>query len=114
MAEKYFIGQIFIDSYPPEAANFCNKSQDGDNPCYIREIDSENGHTRFQILPNEPVTQDYIKRNEISKHQMYLSETDWYVYRAMDTGEPVPVEIKQKRQEARDEISRLREELEKL
>lgn len=45
---------------------------------------------------------------------MYLSEIDWYVYRAMDTGEPVPVEIKQKRQDAREEISRLREEVEKL
>lgn len=114
MAEKYFIGQIFIDKYPAEAAEFCNKSQDGDNPCYIREIEPENGHSRYQIIRNDIMSEKEIKQQEISKHQMYLNDTDWYVYRAMDTGEPVPVEIKQKRQEAREEISRLREELEKL
>ena len=109
---NFYIGQIFIDEYPPEAADFCNHSQDGLNPCYIREINSENGHSRYQIIRNDIMSEKEINQHEISKYQMYLSETDWYIYRAMDTGEPVPVEVKQKRQEAREEISRLREELE--
>lgn len=111
---EFYIGQIIEGLYPPEAADFCNNSQGTDNPCYIKEIEPMNGKRMFKIVPNEPMSEKEIKQQEISKYQMYLSETDWYVYRAMDTGEPVPVEIKQKRQEARDEISRLREELEKL
>lgn len=111
---NFYIGQIFENKYPPEAADFCNKSQTGDNPCYIKDIDSLNGINRFKIVPNDPPSEKEIKQQEIQKYQSYLNETDWYVYRAMDTGEPVPVEVKQKRQEAREEISRLREEIEKL
>ena len=114
MSHNFYIGQIFEEMYPPEAADFCNNSQGTDNPCYIKEIEPMNSKRMFKIVPNEQPSEEEIKQQEIQKYQSYLNETDWYVYRAMDTGEPVPVEVKQKRQEARDEISRLREELEKL
>ena len=114
MSQLFYINQIFKGLYPPEAADFCNKSQGGDRPCYIKELESVNGKRMFKIVPNDPPSEEEIKQQEIQKYQSYLNETDWYVYRAMDTGEPIPVEIKQKRQKARDEISRLREELEKL
>lgn len=36
----------------------------------------------------------------------YLAETDWMVTRFAETGEPVPAEVKAKRQAARDSIVR--------
>lgn len=48
MAENdFYIGQIFIGSYPPEAASWCNNRQD----CYITVIEPlEDGTRRFQIV----------------------------------------------------------------
>lgn len=42
---KFKINQIFSDTYPPEAAAWCNE-----NKAYIAEIASENGVRRFQIV----------------------------------------------------------------
>lgn len=47
---------------------------------------------------------------KISEHQSYLSSTDWYAIRFADEGVAIPEDIKAKRQEAREEISRLRDE----
>lgn len=41
----------------------------------------------------------------------YLQITDWYVIRQLDEGTPMPEDIKKKRAEAREEISRLRSEM---
>lgn len=38
--------QIFTDTYPPEAASWCNSRQTH----YIKEIDPLDGHRRFQIV----------------------------------------------------------------
>ena len=62
------------------------------------------------IDPPQP-TEEEIKQARIKELEFFLSSTDWYVVRFADTGEPVPSEIKQQRQDARDEISRLREDL---
>jgi biopolymer transport protein ExbD len=42
---KYTIGQIFTDTYPPEAALWCNS-----NNAYITELDPVGGVRRFQIV----------------------------------------------------------------
>lgn len=109
---KYYIGQIFIDTYPPEASEFCNNSQATDNPCNIGEIEEDNGHRRFIIKPssNKPTEQE-LKQRRINELQDYLSKTDWYASRFTETGVKIPEEILKKRQEAREEISRLREEI---
>ena len=114
MNNKFYIGQIFEEIYPPEVASFCNKSQVTDKPCHIKELETVNGKRMFKIVPNDPPSEKEIKQQEIQKYQSYLNETDWYVYRAMDSGKPIPEEVRKKRTEAREEISRLREELEKL
>jgi len=63
------------------------------------------------ILVNPPEPTDYEKaQSRISELEQFLTETDWYAIRFADTGEEIPVEIKNNRQEARDEISRLRTE----
>lgn len=62
------------------------------------------------VDPPQP-TPDEQKRARIKELERFLSSTDWYAIRFADTGEPIPSEIKQQRQDARDEISRLREDL---
>lgn len=42
---EYIIGQIFSDTYPPEAAVWCNA-----NRAFITEIESQSGVRRFQIV----------------------------------------------------------------
>ena len=108
--EEFYIGQIFEEKYPTEAADFCNNSQNGENPCNIEEIDSKSdGTRRFKIVPNDPPDPKEKALLRIYELQSYLDSTDWYVPRSMETGEPIPEEVKKKRAEAREEISRLRE-----
>ena len=41
---EFYIGQIFTEMYPSEAAEWCNN-----NNCYMDEIEPENNIRRFQI-----------------------------------------------------------------
>ena len=45
---------------------------------------------------------------QIEELQKYLDDTDWYIARYSETGVEIPEEVKQKRQEAREKISALR------
>lgn len=58
--------------------------------------------------PPEP-SEEEKKKRRIDELENYLLSTDWYAIRFADTGTAIPEEIKKKRQEARDEISRLRD-----
>ena len=42
---------------------------------------------------------------ELDKLEQYLKDTDWYAIRFADEGKKIPSDIKQKRMEAREEIS---------
>lgn len=112
MSQNFYINQIFENKYPPEAADFCNNSQCAENPCYIKEIEPLDGKRRFQIVRNEEPTESEIVQNRIMGLESYLSSTDWYAVRYAETGVEIPEDVKQQRQSAREEISRLREELE--
>ena len=70
MAEKepWYIGQIFVGTYSPEAAVWCNSFGDR----YIKEIDKDvNGTRRFQIVtapvptPEEQATAELAKAKEV-------------------------------------------------
>lgn len=108
MKEEFYIGQIFEKEYPPESAIWCNEQQ----TCHIEEIEPQKVTRRFQIVANPEPTEEEIKQRRIDELQSYLTSTDWYAIRFADTGEPIPDDIKQQRQEARAEISRLRGDLE--
>lgn len=55
----------------------------------------------IEIIP------DWVDQNKINIEALaYLAETDWYVLREMDTGEPCPPEIKAERQAARARVVR--------
>lgn len=53
---EYIIGQIFRDTYPPEAALWCNS-----NRAYIAEIEPVEGVRRFQIVGvPEPTPEELV------------------------------------------------------
>lgn len=63
------------------------------------------------ILENIIVSKEEEKTNRLLELQGYLESTDWYVIRQLDEGTPIPDDIKKKRIEVREEISKLRGEL---
>lgn len=58
------------------------------------------------FAPEKP--QEITNQERISELEEYLTVTDWYAIRFADTGEEIPTEIKKARQDAREEISKLR------
>lgn len=108
----YYIGQIFSEyELPQDLADFCNNSQNSETPCYIKEIEPAEGKRRFQIVQNEQPTEQEISLQRIRELECYLSSTDWYAVRYAETGVEIPQDVRSQRQSAREEISRLRENL---
>ena len=93
-----------------------------DDDTHIKLIDEANSKGKIVsgdkegnpilIDPPKPTEEENAK-SKIKKLESYLKETDWYVIRCFDSCIEIPKEIKSKRQEAREEISRLRENLKK-
>ncbi len=71
MSNEYYIGQIFIKEYPPEAAEWCNNGHG-----YILEIEPLDGVTRWQIFaPHQETPEERRKRlNKLSltKREVFL------------------------------------------
>ena len=67
-----------------------------------REIDA----VKAQEEQSKQVIQD-----EINTNKKYLSDTDWFYIRRLDTGEEVPVDIVAARAAARAKINQLEGEL---
>jgi len=58
------------------------------------------------MIKIDPVKQAAIvKASQDLENLKYLADTDWYVIREMDIGQPVPPEIKANRQAARDALN---------
>lgn len=56
---NFTLNQIFTDSYPPEAALYCNLHQ------YVMvELDREDGHRRFQIREIPAPTEEELAERE--------------------------------------------------
>lgn len=71
MAEsKFFINQVFEETYPPEAAVWCN--QQGN--CYIEEIDALEGKRRFQIVAMPEPTPKEIEAQELAEAKAERAE----------------------------------------
>lgn len=54
------------------------------------------------------------KQSKILEHKSYLFSTDYVAIRELETGEPIPDEVKVNRSIARSEINRLELEIEEL
>lgn len=63
------------------------------------------------LVDPPPLSEKVVNQNRLNELENYLKETDWYVTRFTETSAPIPDEVKEKRQQARIEISTLREEL---
>lgn len=100
MAEsEFFIGQIFEETYPPEAAVWCNSHGDR----YIKEIEKgENGKRRFQIVAVPEPTTEEIAAQVRAKRDALLAETDFLMMPDYPLGEEDAAELKAYRQELRD------------
>ena len=60
------------------------------------------------LIDPPPPSQEEINKNILRQSTTYLNITDWYVIRYIETGKEIPVDVKVKRQNARDAISRLK------
>lgn len=72
MAETdFYIGQIFEETYPPEAAGWCNSHGDR----YITELEKgENGKRRFQIVAIPEPTPEEIEAQELAEAKVERAE----------------------------------------
>ena len=61
------------------------------------------------LVDPPPPSEEEVKQERIIELENYLNQTDWYAIRFADCGVEIPLEIKQKRQSAREEISMLRD-----
>ena len=73
MAETdFFIGQIFEETYPPEAAVWCNSHGDR----YITELEKDGAKRRFQIVAVPAPTLEEVKTQKLAElEQKFLA---WY------------------------------------
>lgn len=99
MAETdFFIGQIFEETYPPEAAVWCN--QHGDR--YITELEKDGAKRRFQIVAVPEPTTEEIAAQVRAKRDALLAETDFLMMPDYPLGEEDATALKTYRQGLRD------------
>lgn len=100
MAENdFYIGQIFEEDYPPEAAVWCNSHGDR----YITELEKgENGKRRFQIVAVPEPTTEEIAAQVRAKRDALLAETDFLMMPDYPLGEEDATALKTYRQGLRD------------
>ncbi len=75
-------------------------------PEYEVEIAFDGNFYLKGYAPTKP--QEVIDGERIVELEKYLNDTDWYSIRYAETGKEIPVNVVKARQEARDEISKLR------
>lgn len=100
MAETdFYIGQIFEETYPPEAAVWCNSHGDR----YIKEIEkTAEGKRQFQIVAVPEPTTEEIAAQVRAKRDALLAETDFLMMPDYPLGEEDSAALKTYRQELRD------------
>lgn len=99
MAEsEFFIGQIFEETYPPEAAVWCNSHGDR----YITELEKDGAKRRFQIVAVPEPTTEEIAAQVRAKRDALLAETDFLMMPDYPLGEEDSAALKTYRQELRD------------
>ena len=60
---EFEIGQIFEESFPPEAAVWCNES----GKAYIEELPSDSGVRRFKIVAIPEPTEEELAAQELAQ-----------------------------------------------
>ena len=70
------------------------------------KINEDGSSELFDFRTEEEIINQELEYN-IAEAKQYLLDTDWYIIRYTDTGKEVPVEVKTKREEARNTIGEL-------
>jgi len=71
---EYYVGQIFIDSYPPEAASWCNETGNK-----IEEIEpTQEGARRFQIQEIIITVEEQKTDARTIRDEYFGLYVDWY------------------------------------
>lgn len=105
---EYYIGQIFEEEYPVEAAEWVNN-----NDAMIVEIESHGDIRRFQIQEVPAPTEDEIKKRRVEQLKEELNTTDYKIIKCSEyqlAGIELPYDIATlhaQRQAIRDEINEL-------
>lgn len=108
---EYYIGQIFDEMYPSEAAEWCDN-----NNAVMFEIEPENDVRRFQIQEVPEPTEEETKQRRIAELKAELDSTDYKIIKCSEcslAGVELPYDIvalHTQRQAIRDEINRLENE----
>lgn len=68
----FYIGQIFEDAYPPEAAVYCNSHGDR----YITELEKEGDKRRFQIVAVPEPSLEEVKSQKLQELDQKFMQ--WY------------------------------------
>ena len=104
MKQEFYIGQVFEEIYPPEAAIWCNQ-----NNAYIDEI----GEKRYEIKAIPEPSEEEIKQRRIEELKAELAGTDYKIIKCSEcslVGVELPYDIAElhaQRQALRDEINEL-------
>jgi hypothetical protein len=64
----------------------------------------------LQAIIDRPVPNEFYINVRTAESKWYLQSTDWYVIRNVETGEPIPADVTQKRAEARILINQIQAE----
>lgn len=96
--EEFEVGQIFEDSYPPEAAMWCNES----GKYFIGEIEKEGDKRRFQIKETPAPTTEELAERARGQRDALLAKTDYLLAADYPIGGERLEEIKVYRQSLRD------------
>jgi len=85
--------------------------KDNTNNIHAYELDGSQDHLigdkvamtdeEVELHINPPKTAEQLAEEAKAEALAYLSSTDWYIVRLMDSGVEVPQEVKDKRAEAR-------------
>lgn len=73
----FVVGKIFENSYPPEAAIWCNN-----NKAYIKEISPKNNVRRFEIFRIDDVEVDQSPVIKNAYKEITKTDADWYIVSA--------------------------------
>lgn len=95
---EFFIGQVFEETYPPEAAVWCNSHGDR----YITELEKDGAKRRFQIVAVPEPTTEEIAAQVRAKRDALLAETDFLMMPDYPLGEEDATALKTYRQGLRD------------
>ncbi len=108
---EYYIGQIFEEMYPVDAADWCNE-----NNAMMVEIEPVNEIRRFQIVEIPSPSEEEIKQSRIAELKAELNGTDYKIIKCSEcslAGIEMPYDIvalHTQRQALRDEINELERE----